>query len=341
MHNSKGELVRSIVSQVAKCRDGDIERREVAGGTPEATGRNEFLFFTKPEIQDTDDEAVMATRLELVFDKVAGFQLEPAKILVISGRYLDRHNIIGDHYGVIDGIARDPVSSISENGTREFENQYGCPIESVRCAGGLEYMQTHSGLSPKRLSEIWLEGDYRKLAGGTYCLYLPDENLYLFNGFYPRLYDHFTSPDATIVAIILRGDIGWRDARTRFIGSTDPSKAEPGSLREVFLTKRKELLIPEISPNLNGAHLSAGPVEALAELVRFTADRSDSSRSAKSRPEDFAFGRMLRKHFDEEEINAIISNEDVVKDGKTISIFDLTEELDSDEAVSRLLEAFT
>ncbi len=326
--------VQNIIGAIRSCRSGETDRSELYYTDATSNEKNEYLFFTKPEIQDTEDNSLISARLRIVFSKFEEFSFLPAKILVLSGLHMGRHGIVQEHYGVIDGIARAPSTALSESARKEFYNQFGRSLETVEIVGGMEYLERHPELTPDRLSRIWLDGDYRKLAGGTYCLYLEDEKLYLFNGFYPRIIEHFTRSGATIVVMVLTGDVDWADARGRFIGSTDPTQARPGSLRHTFLHKKRELGIPEISPNLNGAHLSAGPVESLVELMRFTSDR-DGSDSGVS-PSSFSFGRKLAKRFSDDEIESILENPVVEWEGENISVFDLTEELNPKEALTRL-----
>ena len=60
----------------------------------------------------------------------------------------------------------------------------------------------------------------------------------------------------------------WKQFRASFIGSTDPTTAVAGSLRQCILQDWKLLGLPT-EPNVsdNGVHASAGPMEGLAERL--------------------------------------------------------------------------
>ncbi|MGL4370132.1 MAG: hypothetical protein ACRCUT_10755, partial [Spirochaetota bacterium] len=123
----------------------------------------------------------------------------------------------------------------------------------------------------------------------------------------------------------------------RFLGATDPAKALTGSIRRALLDRCSELGLTAVVPSLNGAHLSAGPVEGLVELVRYNSDFSDPAKvQALS---DYSFGRVLEKEFPSDIIKKILSNSDCMYGGKRISVFDLTEEKNADEALALLKKA--
>ena len=74
-------------------------------------------------------------------------------------------------------------------------------------------------------------------------------------------------------------------------------------------------------------------MEGLAELIRYNSDLSHDNRLG---PENFSFGQQLMQNFDNDQINIILDNSNLVVDGMAISVFDLTEEKNSAEAVSVL-----
>jgi len=177
-----------------------------------------------------------------------------------------------------------------------------------------------------------------KLGGGAYCekLRMDKETVYLLNGFHPKQLKHFTEMGRSIVVFNISGDISWREARTNFAGATNPMNAAEGSIRRMLLEKKQELGIPEVSQSFNGIHLSAGPVEALIELRRFGSDVS--AKNGEKRLTDFPFGRLLTERF-KGDTDKILENPTVMVSGKPVSVFDLTEEKDSDEAMA-LLEKY-
>jgi hypothetical protein len=157
--------------------------------------------------------------------------------------------------------------------------------------------------------------------------------VFVINGFTPHQLSTYAGPHIAIVVFVLTGNASWREMRTHFIGKSDPKEAAPGSIRKELYENRTALGIRNLSLAANGAHLSAGPVEALVELRRFTSDFLYGKR----RPiEDMQFGRKLALNFTREEIDRILENPAIEVNGLRRSIFDLTEEKDEQIAIELL-----
>ena len=293
---------------------------------------HQFLFFAKPEIFDNCGDEAFGSRMQLLFDSIGRFELSIEEILLISGSFLDRHDVISDHYGVIDRVARDPIQALSDEGKQRFNDIFGTSIMDAPVIGGVDYLKGQTNIDAAGLATRWLDIGFDKLAGGSYCQFLPSENVYLFNGFYPDMLNHYTRNEARIAVFVLRSGLGWERARRSFIGATVPTSANAGSIRRLLVDNREALEIPQISANLNGVHLSAGPLEGLVELLRFTDDRSSDGKD----PAEFVFGRELDAEFSAEQIAAMLSNVDVDSDGEVKSLYDLTEELDAADALAAL-----
>ena len=293
---------------------------------------HQFLFFAKPEMFDNCGDEAFGNRMQLLFDSIARFGFVIEEISLISGSFLNRHAVISDHYGVIDRVARDPINALSDEGKQRFHEIYGMSISDAPVVGGIDYIDEPSSMDAASLATRWLEIGFEKLTGGSYCQFLPGENRYLFNGFYPDMLNHYTRNEARIAVFVLRGAIGWEEARKLFVGATIPAKAEVGSIRRLLLDNRDALEIPQISANLNGVHLSAGALEGLVELLRFTDDRTSNGKE----PSEFVFGRQLEAEFSFDQFAAILDNRDVESDGEMKSLYDLTEELDSTKAIAVL-----
>lgn len=294
-----------------------------------ASGSNQMLLFMKPELTaDTaDTEAIGA----FVFEKLEQYGLSIENAFVISGGYIDKHRIICAHYGLIDAAAHAPMEIMTEAMWQRFEEVFGGKREEARLVGGVEYLEQHRELDVEDLSSGWLERGYEKLGSGVYCQRLEGEGLYLINGFYPRLLKHFTKPEACLACFVLRGSTHWRVARNEFAGATAPEKARPGSIRNELLVRRESFRLHEISANLNGIHLSAGPVEGAVEILRFSARHQKLS--------ELLFGSMLLEEFAAEQIDEILGNGKVQTEEGETTFFDLTEELDSEDAIHKIKTA--
>ena len=273
--------------------------------------------------------------LDLVQDKIEEFGLTVHNIKLLSAKYLQEHNIIAQHYGVINKIASNAVENLSEGAKEKFVEFYGKPITEFKVLGGLEFLKQYPMFNALSLDMVWQNVATKKLAGGTYCevLKLDNETVHLINGFHGRQLEHFTEHGRSIIVFTLSGNLSWADARGKFIGATNPSTATPGSLRRTFLEKREELGLAEVSQGVNGVHLSAGPVEALIELSRYNSNFSEGKTKSYT---DYSFGQQLKANFAPAQVETILANGNVDVNGKATSIFDLTEEKDSDEAIAIL-----
>ena len=74
------------------------------------------------------------------------------------------------------------------------------------------------------------------------------------------------------------------------------------------------------------------------ELCRYNSNYSDKNKI--KHYADFSFGKKLLESFDSETINKIVSNINVDINGRIVSIFDLTEEKNSEDAIELLLNIF-
>lgn len=336
---STHNLLSNISESIKKAQKGAVFFEEIYTNPLSPAGKNEFLFFIKPEITIESSKIKLDLILNLVLGKVEAFGFAIRNIKILSAEYLEKYNIIAQHYGVINKIASNAVENMSESAKEKFKALYGKPADEVKVLGGIEFLKLYPDFNATSLDFLWQNKNCDKLAGGTYSMEIKvdSEMVYLVNGFHPRQLEQFTAEGRSIVVMTLSGNASWASARTEFIGATSPQNAAEGSIRRELLNHKDELGLDEISQGLNGVHLSAGPVEGLVELIRYNSDFSDTSRIRQIN--DFNFGKTLLNKFNSDQIAAITSNKNVLVDGKTISVFDLTEEKDSDEAIA-LLEKY-
>lgn len=327
---------KDIVNYVKKAQKEEVYFEEIFSNPTAAVGRNEFLFFIKPEITLKSDSIKLEKILDLIQDKIDSFGLTIHNVKILSAKYLDEFNIIAQHYGVINKISGNAVENMSETAKEEFERFYHKPINEFKVLGGSEFLNQYKNFTAYTLDIFWQNKENKKLSGGTYCedIKLDNEVVHLINGFHPRQLEHFTESGRSIVVMTLSGNIDWKVARSKFIGATNPTKAETGSLRREFLDRKEELGLSEVSQGVNGVHLSAGPVEALIELKRYNSNFSDKSKVKEY--SDFSFGKKLQETFPKDSFEKIISNADLTVNGKQVSVFDLTEEKNAEEAISLL-----
>jgi hypothetical protein len=89
----------------------------------------------------------------------------------------------------------------------------------------------------------------------------------VLNGHIPAQAQRWGEASTVGLAIGLRahaGAVSWRRLRAEVLGSPDPARAGPGTLRGLAADGRLPTREP-ITHSANLAHLSAGPLEALRE----------------------------------------------------------------------------
>ena len=327
-------LKSRIIESVKKAQNQRIIFEEIYYNPNTNVGKNEFLFFIKPEILVKSDKIRLDKILELIELKIKEFNFKIHNIKILSANYLNNYNIIAQHYGIINKISSKAVDNMSERAKDRFKKIYGKSVNEVNVLGGGEFIDRFPNFNAHSLSCLWQNLDNKKLASGTYCvpIKVDGEIIYVINGFHPKQLNHFTEMGRSIVVMTLSSDISWEEARHNFIGVTDPVNANIGSLRREILDNKDIFGLLDISQGQNGIHLSAGPVEALIELKRYNSNFTNNDLKEFS---DFSFGKILIEKF-EKQFDDIVNNNDFIVKGKSISIFDLTEEKNSDEAIDLL-----
>jgi hypothetical protein len=326
--------ISQITDNVKKVQKGHTGR-SVMFSDDTIGGNNEYLFFIKPELTMKSQSINLDEILEMIVGKIEEYGLRIRNIILLPSHYLKKYNIIAGHYGVINAIARDAKANLSAEAKLQFQSLFDISLREADVLGGLEFGTRYNELSATAIDYLWQNTQVKKLGGGAYAgmLTIDGQQVILANGFHPRQLEHFVAPSRSIIAITLCGNTRWSIARNKLIGKTNPNDAEPGSIRRTLLEHKEKFGLPAINQSWNGVHLSAGPVEALVELIRYN---SDFSTAQLLNFTDFSFGKLLASEFSTEQIGIIMTNPEVTYEGKKSSIFDLTEEYDSDNALSIL-----
>ncbi len=333
--NCRSELIDALLSGIADCQVSYSNIRTIYTDTNPEFLKNNALFFIKPEITLADPAIRLKEVLNLILDKLTAFDLRIHSIRVLPAAYLKKHDLIRRHYGVISQVASEGKKTLGDEARGRFREVFGAEADETKILGGLEVLEAYPFFNSHSLDCLWQNGQNHKLAGGTYAekWRIDLETVYVLNAFHPRQLEHFTLPGRSIVVMNISGDRNWTDLRNSFAGATNPQKAKPGSLRNRLYVQARELGLAEISQSYNGIHLSAGPLEALLELQRF---ESDLDRDKTLLPLDsFPFGRQLLKVF-RQIPGEFLHNVKLGYQGKHVSVFDLTEEMNATEALSFL-----
>ncbi len=330
------EYISIICNEVYKAQENSIGHTTIYEGKSNAEHQNEFVLFMKPNVTIKADGIKLREITKLIFSKINEFGLSVNLIKVLPGSYLAEYNIMAQHYGVINKLSVNVRDAMSEAGKIKFEKLYGISFDEADIYGGHEFLDKFPKFTPFAASVLWQSTGFQKLTSGTYAgkFTFDGHDYYMVNGFHPRQLNHFNLEGRSIVVFALSGELDWAKARNEFIGVTDPSKALAGSIRHELFYRKDEFGIPIMNTAYNGVHLSAGPVEAVNELIRFSSDfRSDDKIK---RAEDFIPGRVLKENFSDELVKKILDNEKVEKEGHSFNAFDLTEEKNTSEMVEIL-----
>lgn len=333
-------LTTIIADRIKKAQKKEVFFEEIYSNSDLPIGKNEFVYFIKPEITIESDKIKLEDILELMFRQIESFGFHVHNIKILSADYLEKYNIIADHYGVINKISSNAIQNMSELAKEKLKDIYGKDEREIKTLGGNEFLNAYPVFNAYSLDYLWQNLKNNKIASGTYCeqVKVDDKIINLINGFAPRQIKHYTEIGRSIVVFTLSGDISWKNARDKFIGATNPLDAKEGSLRRILLERKEEFGLAEISQAINGCHLSAGPVESLIELKRYNSNFSKDLKGLDYT--HFPFGSKLKKLF-QNDFDNIISNTSVLNEGKKVSIFDLTEEKDSDEVIEILKQIFS
>ncbi len=330
------ELKLKIKKAIEKAQREPVLVENLYEGTNEVK-KNQYLFFIKPEITQKISSVKIMNILDIIFSKLDEYNFEINNVRLLGAKYMGDYDVIAQHYGVINQLSRNAFDNLSEASKQKFKEIYNQSASKDIILGSLEFLANYPDYTPESLNDIWKDTPNHKLGGGTYIckIQIGAKDVFIVNGFHPMQLDHFTKEGRSIVAFTITSDIDWNIARTEFIGVTNPGSAKDGSLRKMFLEQKNELGLPEIDGSKNGVHLSAGPVEALVELMRFNSDRVNN---IKLNIDDYSFGKLLANSFPKDFIDKVLENKMSVYKDQNISVFDLTEEKNSQEAIEILKE---
>jgi nucleoside diphosphate kinase len=296
---------------------------------------NEYCLFLKPELTELGDH--MQPVLQLIAETLSRFEQRVVAAVAVGAAYLDRHGLMREHYGVIDRISREGIAAAAPAARERLRVE--CPDyneASYDALGAHQFLERYPFFTASAVAVIYDNLQNHKLGGGTHCVEMNvrGRKTLLFNGFHPEQLDRYITPGASLFALVVRTSLPWRSIRQGMTGATHPAKATAGSIRALLLAQKTELGLKEVSPGKNGIHVSAGPVEGMAEIRRFF---SDFDAGTVIPHDETSFGRGLTaKGISPLLIDALARNIAVRTSNSTVPAFDLTEETDAKEALEML-----
>jgi nucleoside diphosphate kinase len=256
---------------------------------------------------------------------------------------IDKQQLIDKHYGAIAAkatILKPHELSPSAKAQQSFKQAFGLDW-SAALANGVVYnamdaskkLNLDAATLDKKWSELKRDKDLIKFGGGFYAGKIDD--VFVINGFYMAMRAKYTTSPAKIVFYVVEwatDSMHWADFRSKFIGATNPAKAETTSLRGQVYAQWESLgLAAQPDTGDNGIHASASPFEALVERMNWVnADVSNDS-----------FGkRLLALGVPQDTVIEYSTDPQVAFSGEKSSLFDLLEDLNAEECAQKLAKAY-
>ena len=311
---------------------------EIVGYDASPDNRNEAVFFLKPELA-IPAKVNFSALSEIIVGAFDRFDVEVMAAKVMSGKFLEEHDIMARHYGAINLVSRLGIEALTSAARDELErcfpsNGFG----EHQILGGHQVIEWAEGrVDAAGLERMWEKTPgQQRLAPGVYAnrFSLFDQDIVILNGFHPHQLHYFTGDGKAIAVMVVRTPSSWKSLRNQLIGATDPNKAEVGSIRRLLLENASKIGVDSISKGKNGVHLSAGPLEAFFEIERFF-DGTD----------EFLLHSNLVAAADQaalskEILQGLSGNPSGLFGGGEQSVFDVTEELDMQDVIDLMRAEF-
>lgn len=258
----------AIIPKIRSASQAEIIQPVKVGNT---VAENELVFFIKPELLDIADDTKIGNSLDLIKAKFIEFQVKIAGAAIVPGAVLEEFEVMNRHYGFINQLSRLASTMIdADTRTAMFVKLGIVDTGKHHILGGHEFLNYFDS-DLDTLSDVWFAQEAKKLRSGFYFIEdtVKGQPIILVNGFHPSQLAHFTRKDHRIVLMLLHTDTDWEAMKLNLVGDTFPERADPGSIRGRLYADPEQFGQAEVTINMNGVHLSAGPFEAAFEVVNF------------------------------------------------------------------------
>lgn|GEM_PF-5201971 len=272
-----------ITDAIAELQAADGRRR--IGAAQAGRGfTNEWCFFFKPSTTGTVARPGLKNTVGLALDLFDRDGMAIIEAHAISPGYMSTHRLALRNYRELVELAMCASALPADNPVLRATPDVDRVLGAYEALAQLE-------LDIPELDRIWYSAVHFRLGRAAIAAVVPvaGERVLLVNGFIPGQVNTYGQPGTVTVVLRLASDLSWSAARHRLLGATNPANAVPGSFRYELWARREEIGLPRVDFNWNGAHLSAGPLEAIYELQLLTSDDQANLRPLS----DFSFGRRL------------------------------------------------
>lgn len=330
--NTEAQLLsKNIASKILGCNNLEVIQTVQVG---EIEYKNELILFIKPEIFLSEDLSKIENSINLVFRKLQEFNADVHGILILGGKILDDAEIMNRHYGFINKLSRSASKILSENDQEQIKKALNLTsLEDYKILGGHEYLEEFIDDNCSTLDELWFTKKSVKIKSGFYAqsYHKNSKNIILVNGFHPAQLEHYTNPSHRIVLMIIHSNTSWSVLRNKMVGATFPEKAEVDSIRGTLYTDSENFGLAEVNIANNGVHLSAGAFEGMFEIINFLG-RVLNINPREEQP--LIFKKMLACGIEIDQCLNASNNPLLVHEHGEVDLFSITEDKDTDEAIS-------
>lgn len=300
--------------------------------TVEISAENQALLFIKPHGQVDGMNVFVEQEL-----RAAGLKI--LKSGTLPGAYIDEKGTIDAHYSAIGLYAMKMQPKdlpITEAKKKEFFAKYNVNFDDAAADGSM--LNTAQAMEKFSLDNVQMGDAFQaakdtsgsfKIAPGCYVAYLADKKTFVVNGFYATMRLEYVAKSAVVTWYVVswpEAAVSWADFRGKVLGATDPTQADPASIRSKILQNYVTMNVPFV-PNTgkNCIHGSASPLEAFNERRIWVGATTTSD----------SFGaQLLSAGVTSQQIDWMCSNPTV--DGKPL--FDIVEDTNTTECLAKLVE---
>jgi hypothetical protein len=327
--NVASDTTRKITETAGTCDTIEVLQPARIG---EGARQNELLLFLKPEVFLLPESGYSAKIIDLVFSKIAAFDAHVAGIFVVGGQVLEDKEIMSQHYGFINVLSRSASTVLNDEDKKKIENALGISINGYDILGGHEYLKQYPQETGADLDRLWFAEKSAKIRSGFYVRSVKkdDRDIILVDAFHPEQLAHYTNPSHKIVLVLLHSNTDWSVLRNEMVGHSFPEQAVPGSIRGILHQHAKEYGYDSVSIANNSVHLSAGPFEAMFEIVNFFG-KIIGTELRKEPP--LMLKRMLEAGIAYDQAVRVLDNPLVTLPAKSVDLFSATEDVNTSEAV--------
>lgn len=320
----------TITEEALRCDTLEVMQPAKIG---EGTWLNELLLFIKPEVFMVPEAGQTEKVVDLILEKISEFDIQINGVSIVGGRILDEQEIMNRHYGFINVLSRSASKVLNAEDKKRIEDSLGISIHGYDILGGHEYLQQYPEETSSDLDRFWFMGKSTKIRSGFYVRPVEKNgrDIILVNGFHPQQLAHFTQPSHKIVLMLLHSNTDWAILKNEMVGATFPEKAVPDSIRGILHSHAQAYGFESVTIANNCVHLSAGPFEAMFEMVNFFG-KITGLDVQKQLP--LILRRMLEAGIEYEQAIKALDNPTITYSGKQIDLFTATEDMNTDEAVA-------